>query len=404
METKRPRPAGGRLARLIACAAILAGPPCALAQDATVSAAELFQQGDYDAAADRWSAAAKAGSAEATFRLAQMSDLGLGTPRDPDRALRGYIAAGLRGHPAAQFNAGAMLGIGVDFPRDPRRAAFWYSLAAANGHARSAYDLGLAFVRGDGVPRNADLARHWFDRAAPTLEAAVRERARIGSGAPDASRLSQQNPLGVPDILGANVVRQRDGWRIDLAWAAPSGPAGTLFLVELVADPSRPRGGARVAFRETEGSVATFEIGREPAGLIWRVIRLTADRSGYAASPWAAIASTAGEPIETLSHSSEHVVFQVGRTDAAARRLAEEVSRVLSDGGVRTSIEDVPAYPTESAVTYRYGQDADLAKDVAAILPTLGAADPHRTDDPDTPPGEVVVTLVGGPVDGAQAR
>ena len=87
----------------------------------------------------------------------------------------------------------------------------------------------------------------------------------------------------------------------------------------------------------------------------------------------------------------------MGTTDIPARQLARDLAIGLGAGGVWVHLEEVELDQTESSVAYRYAADAELASSVAGYLPVLGPENAIRRVELPSAPGEVVVTLVGGP-------
>ena len=88
------------------------------------------------------------------------------------------------------------------------------------------------------------------------------------------------------------------------------------------------------------------------------------------------------------------VAIAVNAGDRRASGLATGLAASLRAGGVvvRIVIAAVPA--PESAIRFRFGQDAPLAQDLAGFLPGFTADRVSFAPELDAGPGEVVVNLV----------
>ena len=399
-----------RLRRALAAAALAmtfaapAGAQDGAAETAAEAGAETgaqaFKRRDFATAAALWRRDAAAGSANAKLGLGLLADLGLGTPRDPARALRLYLEAAEEGLPAAQFNVGVMLDAGTGSGREPAAAAGWYGRAAAGGHRRAQYNLGLLYEAGEGVERNPDLARHWLDRAAEELAAARELLSVLGPPAPGDRSMAAPRP-----IAGA-LVRDADGPRAELVWTAPPGPEGAGFLVEVLRLPSEEAEGRILASLTTDASALRVDLPAGDGAHAWRVSRVEARPAAgaaprrYAASPWRPL----GDGDDVASAPRGRVVIRLGRADAPAGELAREIVDGLKGGGLWTEIERVDDAPAESAVSYAYAEDRDLAEGVADFLPVLRREDAVPDDAEVLAPGEIVVHLAGGPSGDAPQR
>ena len=217
---------------------------------------------------------------------------------------------------------------------------------------------------------------------------------------------SKKLAMAAPEGVETNVSPKGDQWQIDLVWTAPPGPPGALFVVELVTIPSGSDGeSALVAFEQTGASATTVLVDRVPVGLALRVSQVAADGSDYAAGDWTELSpGTDRSNAETALAPVGRVTIRVGTADIPARQLATELARGLGAGGLWVHLQEVALDQTESTVAYRYTADAGLASGVAGYLPVLGPGDAIRQVNLPAAPGEVVVTLVGGPtgVDEAQ--
>lgn len=364
---------------LVLLATLLAGP--ALAQTAD----DAFANGEYLVARELWQEAAEAGDRDAEFNLGVLYDLGLGVPRDPVRAFRHYLGAADAGHAEAQFNVAVMIDAGTVRDPDARAAAVWYGRAAANGVPRAAYNLGLLYLGGSGVAQNGRLARYWLDEASDAVPAAGDALTRID--APDTG-----DGVARPDVQGGfRVDLPDDTARAELVWtAAPDGSDGP-FIVQIAELPGAEDTGRLAVPTETPGSAASVPLDRAEARHAWRVLRLGAEGTTYAASPWAALETGIDAPLPEGA-----VRFEVGAGDADARRLAQALGTALARNGILSRIAAVEAPVEETAVRYAFETDAELAARIAGILPGLGAEAATPGSAPVLVPGEVVVSLSGG--------
>ena len=385
-----------RVRRALAAQALLAAVACtAGAQEASPAetGADAFARRDFEAAAELWRREAAVGSPEAKLGLGLISDLGLGAPRDPDRALRWYLEAAEGGLAEAQFNVAVMLDGGAGAERDASMAAMWYARAAAREHRRAQYNLGVLYETGEGVVRNLDLARHWLGRAATELEAA-RERLTALDRPPPETRA-----LSAPEAVVGALVGEGAEARAELVWTAPPGPAGARFLVEIARLPSGGKAAGEVVVSlETDASALAADLSAAGGGHAWRVTRIDARPSDgglprYAASPWRLL----GVRDDGASAPKGRVAIRIGRDDASAASLADEIAVSLEDGGLWVEIVRVNEPPEETAVRYAFAEDRELAAGIADFLPVLGRDDAVARADPAAAPGEVVVRLAGGP-------
>ena len=353
--------------------------------------AEAFARRDFAAAAALWREEAAAGSARAKLGLGLIADLGLGVPRDPARALRWYLEAAEDGLTEAQFNVGVMLDSGAGVARDPAAASVWYGRAAANGHRRAQYNLGLLYEAGDGAPRNPDLARHWLGLAAGELDAARERLAEVAPTDPE------ERGMAPPEVLADALVAEGGARRAELVWAAPPGPEGATFLVEVLAlDEAGEGGGRALVTQETEGSALAVGLPADDVPHAWRVSRVARGGTGparYEASPWRRL----GGEGDAARLPQGRVVLRLGAEDAPALRFAREIERSLAAAGLWVRTERVADAPAESVVRYAFEGDRDLAEGIAEFLPVLTREDAEAAADLDAAPGEVVVWLVGGP-------
>lgn len=212
------------------------------------------------------------------------------------------------------------------------------------------------------------------------------------------SRTSEKRSMAAPDILDMDVKSDGDRWRIDLAWTESAGQQDSSYTVELVTIPDVSTGETEVVgFVETKELGASFYVDRVPVGLITRISRVAVDGSEYAAGVWTELFPgrelSAALPLAPLGR----VTIRVGATDIAARQFAIELASGLVAQGVWTHLQEVDLIQEQTTVAYRFAADVDLASRVAAYLPVIGPQDTIRLSELPAAPGEVFVSLVGGP-------
>ncbi len=137
-----------------------------------------FDRGDYVVAFEKYTKAAKAGHAEAQYKLGRMYSSGWGVEQNYQEAMRWWRQVAETGHTDAQYNLGQMYFFAKDVPQDYGQASYWWRQAAEAGHAEAQYNLGEMYEYGWGVTQNVVQAHKWFSIAvanAPSKEA--RERA-----------------------------------------------------------------------------------------------------------------------------------------------------------------------------------------------------------------------------------
>ncbi len=109
---------------------------------------------------------ARAGAADAQFRLGSLYAVGRGVPVSPKKAFEWWHRAALQGISQAQSNLGIMYAEGLGAPQDYQKARQWWLQAAQNGDSKALYGLGLLHARGLGVPRDISAAQKWWLEAA----------------------------------------------------------------------------------------------------------------------------------------------------------------------------------------------------------------------------------------------
>ena len=268
-----------------------------------------------------------------------------------------------------------------------------YPQAAIGSQVASEYHSALWFGMSGNMPGILSLPHGWIGHSTASSEATDLVQAQLAVTNPDDSTMA------APELVDIDVTPKGDKWQIDFVWTAILDPFETLFVVELVTIPSAPDGKSElVAFEETQGSAATVLVDQVPVGLAWRVSKVAVDRSQYAAGVWQELnPGTEQRKADVTLEPLGRVTIRVGTEDNSARQLASELAIGLGASGVWVYLEEVKLDQTESSVAYRYAADLELASNVAAYLPVLGPDGAVQSVELAAAPGEVVVTLVGGP-------
>ncbi|WOI57686.1 tetratricopeptide repeat protein [Palleronia sp. LCG004] len=342
------------------------------------SGQEAYAARDWAAAERLWLDAAEDGSAEAFLGLGNLLDFGLTGPSRPDEAFAMYRRAARLGNAEAAFNVAVMLDSGVGAESDPRGAAGWYALSALDDFPRAQYNLGRIFAEGTGVPANPALADLWLGRAQDDVPAAgdlLQGLAPVEGAA-----------LGAPEILLVVLVEDGSGAEARLAWAAPPGPDGSRYRVEMMDAAARPAA-RQVQSIETEISAASLTLPDLPEDAIVRVIQM--GETDYAASPWT---DAEGVPVETVPPAT--VRFRVGQDDRRAMGYAERIGASLDRSGLDVVYDLTEDADGTSSVVYGFDSDLDLAAQIADFVPALGEGGALREGGLDLGPGEVLVRIV----------
>ena len=108
---------------------------------------------------------ARAGNADAQFRVARIYSRNKGVSPNPVEACNWWEAAANGGEPIAATNYGLCFETGKGRGQSYPAAAQWYRRAADGGNAYGMYNLGLAYEYGRGVAQNFDNAVLWLQRA-----------------------------------------------------------------------------------------------------------------------------------------------------------------------------------------------------------------------------------------------
>ena len=151
---------------------LLAAIGNALAADGAAidKALDLIRQSRHGEAARILEPLAKAGDAEALYRLGLMHYAGKGVPENERRAVELLKDSAERGNVNAMYQLGNAFTFGNETPRmvadSDVEAAQWYYRAAKLGNADAQYSLGLLFMAGKGLEKNTKEATYWMQEAA----------------------------------------------------------------------------------------------------------------------------------------------------------------------------------------------------------------------------------------------
>jgi len=121
----------------------------------------------YQAEIDKHMPAARAGSANAQFAVAETARKADSAFRNYNRIMAWYRKSADQGHIGAQYALGRLHEIGEGTSQDYRRAAEWYRLAAGLGrHQGAQFALGSLYFYGRGVPHSYGEATNWYRKSA----------------------------------------------------------------------------------------------------------------------------------------------------------------------------------------------------------------------------------------------
>ncbi len=113
----------------------------------------------------------------------------------------------------------------------------------------------------------------------------------------------------------------------------------------------------------------------------------------------AALAAAPAAPVDgeaTCPAAAQRLLFRHAAHDDRARAFADDLAAGFRAAGWAADVE--PQDPgADSAVRFRWTQDADAASLAAAMRPVLAGRAEAAPLDPATAPGLVEVSLVGGP-------
>jgi TPR repeat protein len=105
------------------------------------------------------------GFSDAEDDLGTMYAKGDGVSRDYTKAFQLYRSSAAKGNMHARFNLAWMYEQGLGVAKNPSEAAKCYRLAADDGHSGAMANLGIAYAQGLGVPQDLTLAYLWLSLA-----------------------------------------------------------------------------------------------------------------------------------------------------------------------------------------------------------------------------------------------
>jgi TPR repeat protein len=108
---------------------------------------------------------AKQGNPDAQYRLAIMSQNGLGQAVNTQNAVHWMQAAAKQNFDLAQHGLGFMYMQGECVPQDDEQAVYWFRLAAEQGLAGAQLALGDMYKQGRGVAQDLEEAKRWYAKA-----------------------------------------------------------------------------------------------------------------------------------------------------------------------------------------------------------------------------------------------
>lgn len=136
-----------------------------VAQTPADAAQAAYEREDYAAAAALYAPRAKAGDAEAQYRMGMMARFGWGMEKDARESARWLQQAAVQNHAQAQAELGTMYRLGRGVPEDPKEAARWLTAAATAGVGMAQLSIGRMYRDGLGVGRDLVEAYAWFSAA-----------------------------------------------------------------------------------------------------------------------------------------------------------------------------------------------------------------------------------------------
>jgi TPR repeat protein len=125
-----------------------------------------YQDGQHEAARQRYLQAAERGLRVAQFNLAVMLMLGEGGPPDAKGAVIWLTRSAQAGFAQAQFGLALLYERGEGVARSMATANDWFARAAEQGHGPAQLTLATQYFLGRGVPRDMAQAARWYERAA----------------------------------------------------------------------------------------------------------------------------------------------------------------------------------------------------------------------------------------------
>jgi uncharacterized protein len=134
------------------------------------SAIAAFEGKNFSRAASLLSPLAEEGSAEAQYRLAIMSQGGLGMVVNELMAYKYMKSAAEAGHAMAQHGLGFMYLEGECVEQNLEKAIEWFRKAAEQGLAGSQTTLAMLYEEGRGVEKDLEEAKRWYKMAWPVFD------------------------------------------------------------------------------------------------------------------------------------------------------------------------------------------------------------------------------------------
>jgi uncharacterized protein len=143
---------------------------------ASISWSADFQKGlaaaasrDYATALREWTPLAEQGNASAQDWLGWLYLAGFGVPQNYKVAEKWYRLAALQGNVNASYRLADLYDLGENGVRkDLKEATEWFSFAAEHGNTDAQFRLGVQFAEGRGIPQNFIYSYMWFNIAAGT--------------------------------------------------------------------------------------------------------------------------------------------------------------------------------------------------------------------------------------------
>lgn len=124
-----------------------------------------FNMGDYGKAKAWYEMAAKKGSANAAYDIAQMYMYGVGVKQDYDEAKKRYEIAASIGSVDAVYAIGLMYNYDCGVEQNYQKAIEYYHQASNKGSARALYRIAEIYFYGDGVGRNDQKTLKYLNKA-----------------------------------------------------------------------------------------------------------------------------------------------------------------------------------------------------------------------------------------------
>ncbi|MFQ5535408.1 MAG: tetratricopeptide repeat protein [Sphingomonadales bacterium] len=139
-------------------------PATAAEQDpeAWKSAAQLFDNGDYEAALQKLRPLAESGTAEAQWYLGYAAVTGNGVRKDPAKAVEWFEKAAEQDHPMGLVSLGIMYALGDGVEQDLARSFGLYTKAVKLGEGQAAKNIGTMYGMGQHVEKDLFEAAKWF--------------------------------------------------------------------------------------------------------------------------------------------------------------------------------------------------------------------------------------------------